>query len=264
MCGLLARWMRTNACFCRRKDLQPVMLECSSLIELSFLRTEYSNEISSGYHTILQIASTLNLEIQKSKIPLVRSGSLKDRRKPSAASRRKSFRSSFNEDFDDSFVISEGEESWVLLLPDIVEAVHYISDMNSSVQISRELRQRWLIGCEWYWIRTYGFFFGGGGQTTLICVCALWLLEKFHAILSIMKVYNWNKSCLGRQLSTLLEKCSHRKFVTLCRSCLMCDRCDNSGLVSIPQLKRVRPLVIDMYPSISALKKPLVHIVLDM
>lgn len=169
MCGLLARWMRTNACFCRRKDLQPVMLECSSLIELSFLRTEYSNEISSGYHTILQIASTLNLEIQKSKIPLVRSGSLKDRRKPSAASRRKSFRSSFNEDFDDSFVISEGEESWVLLLPDIVEAVHYISDMNSSVQISRELRQRWLIGCEWYWIRTYGFFLGGGGQTTLIC-----------------------------------------------------------------------------------------------
>ena len=95
----------------RRKDLQPVMLECSSLIELSFLGTEYSNEISSGYHTILQIASTLNLEIQKSKIPLVRSGSLKDRRKPSAASRRKSFRSSFNEDFDDSFVISEGEES---------------------------------------------------------------------------------------------------------------------------------------------------------
>ena len=169
MCGLLARWMRTNACFCRRKDLQPVMLECSSLIELSFLRTEYSNEISSGYHTILQIASTLNLEIQKSKIPLVRSGSLKDRRKPSAASRRKSFRSSFNEDFDDSFVISEGEESWVLLLPDIVEAVHDISDMNSSLQISRELRQRWLIGCEWYWIRTYGFFFGGGGQTTLIC-----------------------------------------------------------------------------------------------
>ena len=169
MCGLLARWMRTNACFCRRKDLQPVMLECSSLIELSFLRTEYSNEISSGYHAILQIASTLNLEIQKSKIPLVRSGSLKDRRKPSATSRRKSFRSSFNEDFDDSLVISEGEESWVLLLPDVVEAVHDISDMNSSLQISRELRQRWLIGCEWYWIRTYGFFLGGGGQTTLIC-----------------------------------------------------------------------------------------------
>ena len=120
-----------------------------------------------GYHTILQIASTLNLEIQKSKIPLVRSGSLKDRRKPSAASRRKSFRSSFNEDFDDSFVISEGEESWVLLLPDIVEAVHDISDMNSSLQISRELRQRWLIGCEWYWIRTCVFFLGGEGRLLL-------------------------------------------------------------------------------------------------
>ena len=171
MCGLLARWMRTNAWFCRRKDLQPVMLECSSLIELSFLRTEYSNEISSGYHTILQIALTLNLEIQKSKIPLVRSGSLKDRRKPSAASRRKSFRSSFNEDFDDSFVISEGEESWVLLLPDIVEAVHDISDMNSSLQISKELRQRWLIGCEWYWIRTCVFFFWGGGRVDYSYMC---------------------------------------------------------------------------------------------
>lgn len=60
---------------------------------------------------LLQSSSALNLEPQKSKIPLGRSGSLKGRRKPTAAARRKSLRSSFNEDWDDSFAITEGEES---------------------------------------------------------------------------------------------------------------------------------------------------------
>lgn len=60
---------------------------------------------------VVSNSSTLNLEVQKSKIPLARSGSLKDRRRPSAASRRKSLRSSLIEDLDDSVAISEGEES---------------------------------------------------------------------------------------------------------------------------------------------------------
>lgn len=60
----------------------------------------------------------------------MRLGLLKDCRKFLVVFRWKSFRLSFNEDFDDLFVISEGEELWVLFLFDIVEVVYDISDMN--------------------------------------------------------------------------------------------------------------------------------------
>lgn len=59
----------------------------------------------------LQTSSQLNLEPQKSKIPLGRSGSLKGRRKPTAAARRKSLKSGVTDDWDDTNAISEEDDS---------------------------------------------------------------------------------------------------------------------------------------------------------
>lgn len=59
----------------------------------------------------LQTSSQLNLKPQKSKIPLGRSGSLKGRRKPTAAARRKSLKSGVTDDCDDTNAISEEDDS---------------------------------------------------------------------------------------------------------------------------------------------------------
>lgn len=60
---------------------------------------------------VVSSSSQLNLEPQKSKIPLGRSGSLKGRRKPTAAARRKSLKSGFADEWDDANAISEEDES---------------------------------------------------------------------------------------------------------------------------------------------------------
>ncbi|KAL9980202.1 hypothetical protein ACROYT_G008757 [Oculina patagonica] len=81
-------------------------------MEVSETRVHRSKSASEvDFSVVVPSSSALNLEPQKSKIPLGRSGSLKGRRKPTAAGRRKSLKSSLNDDWDDSFVISEGEES---------------------------------------------------------------------------------------------------------------------------------------------------------
>ena len=59
----------------------------------------------------LQTSSQLNLEPQKSKIPLGRSGSLKGRRKPTAAARRKSLKSGLTDGWNDTNAISEEDDS---------------------------------------------------------------------------------------------------------------------------------------------------------
>lgn len=80
-------------------------------VEENMRRVHRSKSLSEvDLSVVVSNSLTLNLEPQKSKIPLGKSGSLKGRRRPSVAVRRKS-QSSFNVDWDESFVISEGEES---------------------------------------------------------------------------------------------------------------------------------------------------------
>ena len=71
----------------------------------------YKHEKSKYRFSSLQTSSQLNLEPQKSKIPLGRSGSLKGRRKPTAAARRKSLKSGLTDDWDDANAISEENDS---------------------------------------------------------------------------------------------------------------------------------------------------------
>lgn len=81
----------------------------SEFVHTRVHRSKSASEVDLS--VVVSNSSQLNLEAQKSKITVARSGSMKGRRKPTVSMRRRSLKSGFMDDWDDEEDISEGDES---------------------------------------------------------------------------------------------------------------------------------------------------------
>lgn len=83
--------------------------EKAEIIHTRVHRSKSASEVDLS--VVVSMSSQLNLEAQKSKITVARSGSMKGRRKPTTSMRRMSQKSGFMDDLDDEGNISDSSES---------------------------------------------------------------------------------------------------------------------------------------------------------